>query len=296
MPIACLKAIVDTQELVKLRLSEPDGVDLRGRKVGILGFDSLFRKAQGAKSLYVLKSLLGFQAGVNPAVKQQLRSLFAANPNLKIFYGFPRGSEAAMTFLGFKKEVGFEWPMNVYWKEIEDNHPLTSLLGTVFACPFFIEHEDGRVEVLLEVPVKVVCGIDQYDLAGYASLLVELSDTHMYRLWSIWKSALEGIQWESTPLHIKRDQRISDAIIRVRDGAYDFPSSSRDQFDSDSIFVVAEIEGINVGSIRTSDSEKISPLRSWIKGKLTMPHGKGVVELTRGVVDPSKQTWVFTSG
>ena len=42
-------------------------------------------------------------------------------------------------------------------------------------------------------------------------------------------------------------------------------------------------------SVRLTDSEKASPLHQWAHGKSPLPHGKGVVELTRGVVYPSKR-------
>jgi GNAT superfamily N-acetyltransferase/transcriptional regulator with XRE-family HTH domain len=280
------------QELVRLKiqqLSEPDGLDFHGRKVAILSLDSFFRKAREAKNVYVLKNFLGFQAGINPAVKHQLRNLFAANNDLKICYGYPKDSEAAMTFLSFKQEVGSEWPMNIYWKEVEHDDKLMHLLGSVFSSPFIIEHRDGRIDVLLEVPVKLVRGLDEYDLSGYMSLFVELSDSHKHRLWSLWKPALEAIAWDSTPVRIRMQRTFGDKVVEVRDRAYDFLSSGRDEFDVDSFYVVAEIEGRTVGSIRLTDSSIASPLQRWINGQFPLPHGKGVVELTRGVVDPSKR-------
>src|SRR5271165_3179110 len=54
------------QEMVRIKVlqqSEPEGFEFHGRKVGIWSFDTFFSRAREAKSVYVLKNLLGFQAG-----------------------------------------------------------------------------------------------------------------------------------------------------------------------------------------------------------------------------------------
>jgi hypothetical protein len=67
------------------------------------------------------------------------------------------------------------------------------LLGGVFASPFIIEQRDGRVDILLQVPVKVIKSLDEFDLAGFTTLFLELSDTHKHRLWMQWRPLLEKI-------------------------------------------------------------------------------------------------------
>jgi hypothetical protein len=280
------------QELVRLKIqehSEPNGIQLHGRNIGIFGLDSFFRRAREAKNVYVLKNLLPFQAGVNPAVKQQLRNLFAANNELRICYGYPKDSEAAMTFLSFKRDVGSEWPMNIYWKEVDCDHELMQSLGSIFASPFIIEQRDGAIDVLLEVPVRILRGLDDYDQSSYMSLFAELSDTHKYRLWSHWKPILEQIAWDSTPVKIRVEKNLRAEILEVRDRAYDFGTSGSDDFDTESFYVVAEIEGRVVGAIRLTDSQKASPLQHWAQDHSPLPRGEGIVELTRGVVDPGKR-------
>jgi Acetyltransferase (GNAT) family len=280
------------QEMVRLRVlqqSEPEGFEFHGRKVGIWSFDTFFNRAREAKCVYVLKNLLGFQAGTNPIIKRQLKELFAKNSALRVCYGYPRDSEAAMTFLNFRKELAREWPRNIFWKELAADHEVMQLLGSVFASPFIIEQPDGRVDMLLEVPVRVVRTLDEFDLAGHTSLFLELSDTHKHRMWCQWRPALEKIEWESTPVKIQLVRKCTDPIVDVRDVAYELGSSGADEFDSSSFFVTAEIEGRAVGSIRLTDSDKASPLHHWAQGKSPLPRGKGVVELTRGVVYPSKR-------
>jgi predicted GNAT family N-acyltransferase len=283
-----LRNLQDLINSKKQEREEPEGLQFHGRNLGIFSLDSFFRRARQARVVYVLKNLLGFQAGINPAVKQQLRTLFAENPTLRICYVFANGSEAAMTFLGFKKEVGSEWPANIFWKEVETGHPLMNSLGTLVASPFILEQQSGSIDVLLEVPVKVLRGLDEFDLSGSMSLLTELSDSHKYRFWSHWKPVLETVKWDSTPVKIKAEKTIKDAIVQVRDRAYDFVASA-DAYDERSFYVVAEIEGNIVGSIRLTDSQKSSPLHDWAQATSPLPRGKGVVELTRGVVDPSKR-------
>jgi predicted GNAT family N-acyltransferase len=284
-----LRALQEMVRLKMLQLSEPEGFEFHGRKVGIWSFDTFFRRAREARAVYVLKNLLGFQAGTNPLIKQQLKDLFTSNSELRICYGYPRDSEAAMTFLNFRKELAGEWPRNIFWKELPAEHEIMQMLGGVFASPFIIEQHDGRVDILLEVPVKVIRAVDEFDLAGYTSLFLELSDTHKHRMWLQWRPLLEKIEWESTPIKIRVIRSCTAPIIEVRDVAYELGSSGADNFDSQSFFVTAEIEGKVVGSIRLTDSEKASPLRQWAQGKSPLPHGKGVVELTRGVVYPSKR-------
>ena len=280
------------QEMVRLRmnqLSEPQGIDFHRRKIGILSFEVFFKRAREARTVYVCKNLVGFQAGSNPAIKQQLKDLFAVNKELRICYGYPRDSEAAMTFLNFRKELAGEWPRNIFWREMEHDDELMQFLGSVFASPFIIEYGDGRVDVLLEVPVKVMQALDEFDLAGYTSLFLELSDTHKHRLWVQWRPALEKIEWQSSPVEIWVRKKCTDPIIEVRNVAYELGASAADEFDANSFFVTAEIEGKVVGSIRLSDSEEVSTLHRWAQGKSPLPRGKGIVELTRGVVYPSKQ-------
>jgi GNAT superfamily N-acetyltransferase len=281
------------QELLKLhvqKLSEPDGLEFHSRKIGVFSIDSFFHRAERAKAVYVLKNILGFQAGTNPAVREQLRNVFALNQELRIFYGFPRGSEASASFMSFKTEVVSEWPRNIFWKALGPDDQVTHLLGTSLANPFFLEHQDGRVDVFLEVPSAVLRGLDKLDSSPYMPLFVELSENHKTRLWSEWRTALENLDWDSAPVHIKYAKMYTDDILSVRERAYDFPSESLDEFDAKSSYIVADIEGKTVGTIRMTDSQVASPLRKWAVGpKYPLPHGKGVVEMTRGAVDPTKQ-------
>src|SRR5579883_2172397 len=146
-------------ELVRQRFSrptEPEGVMFQNRALGIWGFDVFFKRAHGAKRVYCLKNLMGYQAGINYAVQDQLKQLFADNPDLQICYSFLKDSEAAATFKNFRAEIAREFAPNVKWKELPADHKLMQMLGEVFASPFIIEYPDDRVEVLLEVPLKVL--------------------------------------------------------------------------------------------------------------------------------------------
>jgi predicted GNAT family N-acyltransferase len=164
------------------------------------------------------------------------------------------------------------------------------LLGSIFASPFIIEYPDGRVDILLEVPAKVVRTLDDaLDIASHTSLFIELSDTHKHQMWLQWRRALDKIDWESTPVKIRMLRTCTSPVIEVRDVAYEWGASGADAFDSCSSYVVGEIERRIVGSIRLTDSEKASPLRQWAQGDSSLPHGKGVVELTRGTVHPGKR-------
>jgi DNA-binding transcriptional regulator YiaG len=285
-----LRAMQEMVRLRRLQFCEPDSFEFHGRKVAISSIDTFFRRAREAKSVYVFKSMLGFQAGMYPAIKQQLRDLFTFNNRLRICYGFPQDSEAAMTFLNFRRELGGEWPRNILWKELSVDHEVMQLLGSIFASPFIIEYQDGRVDILLEVPAKVVRTLDDdFAIASHASLFIELSDTHKHQMWLQWRRALEKIEWESTPIKIRMLRTCTPPIIEVREAAYEWGSSGVDPFDSCSFYVVGEIEGRIVGSIRLTDSGKASPLRAWARGSLSLPQGKGVVELTRGAVHPGKR-------
>jgi len=182
-----------------LRLSEPEGFEFHGRTVGIWSLDTFFSRAKEAKTVYVLKNLLGFQPGTNPLVKQQLNDLFTVNSELRICHGYLRESEAAMTFLNIRKDIAGEWPRNIFWKELETDSEIMQRLGSVFASPFFIEQHDGRVDILLQIPVRVIRPLDEFDMAGYTTLYVELSDTHKHKMWVEWRPLLEKVEWESAP-------------------------------------------------------------------------------------------------
>ena len=127
------------------------------------------------------------------------------------------------------------------------------------------------------------------DLAAYTSVFIELSDPHKHQMWLQWRGTLEKIDWESTPVRIRVLKNCTTSIVELREVAYELGSSGADSFDSSSSFVVGEIEGRVVGSIRLTDSEIASPLRQWSGGKAALPHGKGVLELTRGTVHPGKR-------
>ena len=284
-----VRALQDMLRGRMLHFTEPHGIDIHGRKIAISTFDAFFRRAKEAKIVYVFKNILGFQAGMNPSIKQQLKDLFTFNPDLKICYGFSKDSEAAMTFLNFRRELASDWPRNIHWKEVPIDDEIMNLLGSVFASPFIIEHHDGRVDVLLETPVKILRTLNEYDLATHTSIFVELADTHKHQMWMQWRGALEKIEWQSTPIKITVSRICIGAIVEVRDAAYELNSSGSDEFDSTSFFVVAEIEGRVIGSIRLTPTSKSSPLRKWVRGKNPFPEAPGVVELTRGVVHPSKQ-------
>lgn len=188
------------QELLRSRSNSApkiDGIDFHGRKLAIYGVDTFFSRAQEAKNVFILKKLLGFQAGVNASVHQQLREVFVANPEVKVMYAFPFDSETAMTFLNLRRNLAPDWPENIFWKELDTTHELMQLFGELFVSSFIIEHKDGRIEIMLEVPVKTLKPIDEFDLATYTSLFLELSDSHKYRMWVQWRSALEKIEWDS---------------------------------------------------------------------------------------------------
>lgn len=193
-----LRAVQELVRLRNLQLSEPEGFEFHGRKVGIWSLDTFFRLAREAKTVYVFKNLLGFQPGTNPLVKQQLKDLFAVNNELRICHGYLRDSEAAMTFLNIRKDLAVEWPRNIFWKELDTNSEIMQRVGGVFASPFIIEQHDGRVDIMLQIPVKVIRPLDEFDMAGHTTLFVELSDTHKHRMWVEWRPLLEKIEWEFT--------------------------------------------------------------------------------------------------
>jgi transcriptional regulator with XRE-family HTH domain len=176
---------------------EKDGVEFRGRKLGIYGVDGFFHRARQAKNLFILKKSLGFQAGMNSAVHQQLREVFVANPSVKIFYAFPRDSEPAMTFLNLRRELAPEFPNNIYWKEFEPDQELMKLFGEMQASCFILENPDGSIDIMLEVPVRTLTPIDEFDLATFTTVFLEMSDSHKYRMWVQWRGALEKIEWDS---------------------------------------------------------------------------------------------------
>jgi DNA-binding transcriptional regulator YiaG len=193
-----LRALQELVRLKMLQFSEPEGFEFHGRKIGIWSLDTFFSRAREAKIIYVFKNLLGFQPGTNPLVKQQLKDLLTVNNELRICHGYLRDSEAAMTFLNIRKDLAGEWPRNIFWKELEIDSEVMQRLGGVFASPFIIEQRDGRVDILLQIPVKVIRPLDEYDMAGHSTLYVELSDTHKHRMWMEWRPLLEKIEWEST--------------------------------------------------------------------------------------------------
>ena len=61
--------------------------------------------------------------------------------------------------------------------------------------------------------------------------------------------------------------------------------AAKDHFDERSHHVVAIVNGAMVGMIRMTEAEP-SVLQEWSEGMATLPHGPGVLELTRGVVHP----------
>ncbi len=269
--------------------SEAEGVLFQNRTLGIWGFDVFFQRAHGARRVYCLKNLMGYQAGINYAVQDQLKQLFADNPDLQICYSFLKDSEAAATFKNFRAEIAREFAPNIKWKELPAGHKLMQMLGEVFASPFIIEYPDERVEVLLEVPLKVLRTSDPLDRSGFTTVFIELPDTHKYRMWAKWREELARVEWESNVVQLKRVDSFSPSISVVRKLAYGLVESGDDDFDKDSFFVVAEADGQLIGSIRLTPSEKSSPLNTWAHGKSSLAKGKSVVELTRGVVHPAKR-------
>lgn len=233
---------------------------------------------------------------MNPETRRSLKSLFEHNSGLRICYLYPKDSEAALTFQNFRKEVASDWPQNICWKEVETNpriadpeHETLHLLGSVFASPFIIEQRDGSLEVLLEVPARLIRARDSYDVSGYTSIFIELSDTHKNQLWRLWKPSLEKINWEYPAIDISVVDSCNATIVGVREDAYELKTSGEDEFDPLSFYVIATIEDRVVGAVRLTDSAKISPLHAWSGGQCQLPRGKGVVEMTRGVVIPTKR-------
>jgi predicted GNAT family N-acyltransferase len=278
------------QEMVRLKLlqnTEPEWSEFRGRKLALFSFDAFFRIAREATRVYVMKNSLGFRAGMSLAIKQQLKDLFTLNERLRLYYGYAQGSEAAMTFMNFRRELVSEVPGRIFWKQFEPTHELMKMLGSLFSSPFFIEYDDGRVEILLEVPVKVMRTQDEFDVASSASMFLEISETHKHQMWSMWHRPLECAEWESSPIRISVSDRCTDSILEVRNVGYELGTTKDDEFDRFSFFVTAESEGKVVGTIRLTDSTIKSPLSVWGHKKSNLPHGEGIVELTRGVVHPN---------
>ena len=70
--------------------------------------------------------------------------------------------------------------------------------------------------------------------------------------------------------------------------------STETDFDKQSTFVVAVIEGVYVGAIRLTDSSKASPLKSWSASVEGFNTGVGVIELTKGFVrDSNRNLGIF---
>jgi hypothetical protein len=181
------------QELVRARFAEPHqivGVSFFGRTIGIWRFDEFFERAVSAKRVFVLKNWMGFQAGMNPRIKGALKALFAQNKHLQICYAFLKASEAATTFRNFHTEVAREFPENIKWAELTSAERPMQMLGDVFASPFILEYPDERIDVLLEMPVRVLEPMDENDLSGFTTILAELPDLQKHRLWAEWKEEL----------------------------------------------------------------------------------------------------------
>lgn len=288
--VAHKREIRAMQELVRAHFGAGktvSGVDFHERMLGIWPFDEFFERATRARRVYVLKNWMGFQAGMNSRIKGALKKLFIDNEGLKICYAFLKGSEAAATFRNFCGEVKLEFPENIEWSELSGEDKPMRMLGDVFASPFIVEYLDDRIDVLLEVPVRVLSSKDANDLSGFTTVFIELPDLQKHRLWSEWKAVLTR---EFTTVGIKVVWQFSEEIEALRSAAYGLTGSSEDKFDQKSFFVLAECEGEVVGSVRLTDSTKASPLKEWSGGKGTLPCGqKGVVELTRGTVHPAKQ-------
>ncbi len=295
-PTKQLRGIQEWLGLQIEQLSE-SGVEFKRRKVGIYSIDAFFERAKTAKTIYVIKNAIGFQAGLSQEVKGKLRHLFgAANPQLKVCYGFPQGSEASMSFLNFKSDVVGEWPRNILWRETPPDDPLMRMLGNVMASPYFIEYADGRIDLFLEVPANVVKGLDDLD-ASFISLFIEIGESHKVRMWSEWKALLDVNKFDPTPVHIRFVKTYTEDVLKVRENAYGF-ESGKDDFDENSWFVNAQVEGKTIGSIRLTDSKSQSPLRRWSHDKSPLPYGEGIVEMTRGVVSEKFQhlgvyTWMM---
>ena len=193
-----IREIRAMQELVKAHFAENRriiGVSFFGRTVGIWRFDEFFERAASAKRVFVLKNWMGFQAGMNPRIKNSLKNLFANNQSLQICYAFLKGSEAATTFKNFHTEVAREFPDNIKWAELSDTERPMQMLGDVFASPFIIEYGDERIDVLLEVSVKVLESLDENDLSGFTTMFVELPEIQKHRLWAEWKEVLLKVPW-----------------------------------------------------------------------------------------------------
>ncbi len=262
------------------------GVSFYGRIVGVWQFDEFFERALRANTVYVLKNWMGFQAGMNPRIKDSLKHLFVRNRTIQICYAFPTTSEAATTFRNFRSEILDEFPSNVKWIELPGTATAIRMLGGLFASPFIIEYPDEKIDVLLEVPVKALATSDANDLSGFTTMFIEMPDIYKHRFWAEWKPVL----WrEFTKIEIKVVSDFTNSIDQMRSAAYTLTSSTTDEFDGDSFFVVAQCDGLVVGSIRLTDSSKASPLKKWSGGKCPLPTGDGVVELTRGTVLPGKR-------
>lgn len=169
------------------------GVSFFGRTIGIWRFDEFFERAVSAKRVYVLKNWMGFQAGMHPRIKNALKNLFANNQHLQICYAFLKGSEAATTFRNFHADIAGEFPANIKSAELALTELPMQMLGEVFASPFIIEYADERIDVLLEMPVKVLESFDENDLSGFTTIFVELPDLQKHRLWAEWKGVLTGV-------------------------------------------------------------------------------------------------------
>lgn len=285
-----IRQIREMRELIREKFAQTGqsgGVVFSGRTLGIWPFDEFFARAVHARRVYVLKNWMGFQAGMNPRIKTALKDLFSRNKDLQICYAYLQGSEAATTFKNFKAEVVHDFPHNVQSRELGHAAEPMKMLGDVFASPFILEYQDERIDVLLEVPVRVLATVDVNDLAGFATLFIELPDMQKHKLWAEWKPVLTDEFTEAAILRVTSE--FSESIDTMRSAAYSIQGSSRDEFDSKSFFVVAESNGEVIGSVRLTDSSKGSPLKEWARGKYPLPVGQGVVELTRGTVHPRKR-------
>ncbi len=278
------------QKFVKAKfaaLDESGGIVFQDRTLGIWPFGEFFDRALSAKRVYVLKNQMGFHAGMSSNIKLSLKELLRHNRELQICYVYLKGSEAATTFKNFYKEIEDEFPSNVKSSELPNTARPMQMLGDVFASPFILEYVDDRIDVLIEVPVKVLATDDRNDLSGYTSVFIELPDAHKHQLWGEWKAELAR---EFTIVNIKIVSEFNESIDDVRSAAFAINGSSKDEFDPKSSFVVAECDEETVGSIRLTESSEASPLAQWAGDKCPLPtRQKGVVELTRGGVHPDKR-------
>lgn len=85
-----------------------------------------------------------------------------------------------------------------------------------------------------------------------------------------------------------------DMLRRMHYGDSESNKISVDEFDNKSQYVVAMYQKELVGMVRLTEGSP-SPLQSWFGKNTILPSGKGIIELTRGVVaKPWRRFEIFT--